>query len=157
MPLTNSPNHFLSSLSPHDRDLLQPHARPLQLAQGTALYRADDVIPIVYFPNTGIMSMIVGVASGQYVEASMLGRNGVIGTGAALDGPEARARSWCTRAIRIAGKALQYALDTAIAQVASTGAVIDASALGADAVVIADEEGGLTFVPMDEALPKRPG
>jgi hypothetical protein len=30
--------------------------------------------------------------------------------------------------------------------------------LGADAVVIADEQGGtLTFVPMNEALPKRPG
>jgi hypothetical protein len=29
--------------------------------------------------------------------------------------------------------------------------------LGADAVVIADEQGGtLTFVPMNEALPKRP-
>ena len=25
-----------------------------------------------------------------------------------------------------------------------------------DAVVIADEQGGLTFVPMAEALPKRP-
>jgi hypothetical protein len=29
--------------------------------------------------------------------------------------------------------------------------------LGADAVVIADELGSLTFVPMAEALPKRPG
>ena len=28
--------------------------------------------------------------------------------------------------------------------------------LGADAVVIADELGGLTFVPMADALPKRP-
>ena len=27
--------------------------------------------------------------------------------------------------------------------------------LGADAVVIADEQGSLTFVPMAEALPKR--
>jgi Domain of unknown function (DUF6894) len=29
--------------------------------------------------------------------------------------------------------------------------------LGADAVVIADEHGDLTFLPMAEALPKRPG
>jgi uncharacterized protein DUF6894 len=28
--------------------------------------------------------------------------------------------------------------------------------LGADAVVIADEDGALTFVPMSDALPKRP-
>jgi hypothetical protein len=29
--------------------------------------------------------------------------------------------------------------------------------LGADAVVIADEQGGTTFVPMNDALPKRRG
>ena len=105
MPLTNSPNHFLSSLSAQDRDLLQPHLKQLQLPQGTALYRADDIISNVYFPHSGIMSMIVGVSSGQYVEAGMLGRNGVIGTGAALDGPDA--------------------LNSAIAQVESSGVVID--------------------------------
>jgi len=33
--------------------------------------------------------MIVGVSSGQFVEAGMLGRNSVVGTGAALDGPDA--------------------------------------------------------------------
>src|SRR4051812_30748429 len=66
-----------------------------------ALFRADDIISNVYFPYTGIMSIIVGVSSGQFVEAGMLGRNSVVGTGAALDGPSA--------------------LNTAIAQVESTG------------------------------------
>ena len=101
MPLTNSPNHFLLSLSPQDRDLLQPHLKPLRLSLGAALFRADDIISNVYFPYTGIMSMIVGVSSGQFVEAGMLGRNSVVGSGAALDGPDA--------------------LNTAIAQVESTG------------------------------------
>jgi CRP-like cAMP-binding protein len=109
LPVTNSPNHFLSSLSAHDRDLLQPHLRSRQLPLGTALYRADDIIPNVYFPCTGIMSMVVGVSSGQFVEAGMLGRNSVVGTGAALDGPNA--------------------LNTAIAQVASTGMEIAAGVL----------------------------
>jgi CRP-like cAMP-binding protein len=109
LPLTNSPNHFLLSLSPQDRDLLQPHLRPLQLPLGNALFRADDIISQVYFPYTGIMSMIVGVSSGQFVEAGMLGRNSVVGTGAALDGPDA--------------------LNTAIAQVESTGMIIDAGVL----------------------------
>jgi len=53
--------------------------------------------------------MIVGVAGGQFVEAGMLGRNGVIGAGAALDGPGA--------------------LNTALAQVESTGAMIDPKVL----------------------------
>jgi hypothetical protein len=46
-----------------------------------------DIIPYVYFLHTGIVSFIVGVGSGQYVEAGMLGRNGVVGAGAALDVP----------------------------------------------------------------------
>ena len=109
MPLTNSPNHFLLSLSPQDRDLLQPHLKPLRLPLGAALFKADDIISNVYFPYNGIMSMIVGVSSGQFVEAGMLGRNSVVGTGAALDGPDA--------------------LNTAIAQVESTGMIIDAGVL----------------------------
>ena len=35
-------------------------------------------------------------------------------------------------------------------------AIKSGKALGADAVVIADEYGGTLFVPMNEALPKRP-
>jgi CRP-like cAMP-binding protein len=54
-----------------DRDLLQPHLKPLHLAQGNAIYRAGDTIPYVYFPYNGIVSIIVGVSSGQYVEAGM--------------------------------------------------------------------------------------
>ena len=36
-------------------------------------------------------------------------------------------------------------------------AIKSGKSLGADAVVIADEDGALTFVPMNDALPKRPG
>jgi hypothetical protein len=36
-------------------------------------------------------------------------------------------------------------------------AIKSGNSLGADAVIIADEHGRLTFVPMAEALPKRPG
>ena len=36
-------------------------------------------------------------------------------------------------------------------------AIKSGRSLRADAVVIADENGALTFVPMAEALPKRPG
>ena len=63
--MSRSPNHFLSSPSSLDRDMVQAHARPLKLAQGAALYRADDIISSIYFPHTGIISMIVREASGH--------------------------------------------------------------------------------------------
>ena len=49
--LANSPNHFLASLSPTDADLLRPHLRSLTLAQGAFIYKAEDLIERVYFPN----------------------------------------------------------------------------------------------------------
>jgi len=85
--LSNSPNHFLSSLSSQDGELLQPHLKPMEpLPPGTILYKVEDTISRVYFPHTGIVSHVVGVASGQFVEAGMVGRNSVVGADAPLDG-----------------------------------------------------------------------
>jgi CRP-like cAMP-binding protein len=110
MPLlSNSPNHFLASLSPKDGDLLQPHLKSLALPQGTFIYKAEESIERVYFPHTGVISLIVGLASGQFVEAGMLGRNGVIGAGAPLDGA--------------------IALNSAIAQVESSGIAAETAIL----------------------------
>src|SRR3954468_14819266 len=109
MSISNSPNHFLSSLSAFDAALIEPHLKPLDLRRGTMLYEAEDIIERVYFPHRGIISLVVGLSTGQYVEAGMLGRNGVVGAGAASDGP--------------------IALNTAIAQAESSGVTIDAPVL----------------------------
>lgn len=86
MPLLNSPNHFLASLSSRDSDLLRPHLKAQQLRQGTVIYGAEETIEHVYFPHTGVVSFVVGLTSGQFVEAGMLGRNSVVGSAAPLDG-----------------------------------------------------------------------
>ena len=110
MPLsTNSPNHFLLSLSDTDRNLIFPHLKRVTIPRETIIFKAEDTIERVYFPHSGIISLIVGLSSGQFVEAGMLGRNGVIGAGAALDGT--------------------IALNTAIIQADSAGTMIDASQL----------------------------
>jgi CRP-like cAMP-binding protein len=87
MPFSaNLPNHFLLSLSASDRELIVPHLKPVRLELGSVLYDAEDTIDQVLFPHSGIVSLVVGMRSGQFVEAGMLGRNGVIGASAALDG-----------------------------------------------------------------------
>jgi len=48
------------------------------------LYGAEDTIERVYFPHTGVISLVVGLTTGQFVEAGMLGRNSVIGAAAPL-------------------------------------------------------------------------
>jgi hypothetical protein len=110
MPLsTNSPNHFLLSLSDTDRNLIFPHLKRVTVPRETIIFKAEDTIERVYFPHSGIVSLVVGLSSGQFVEAGMLGRNGVIGAGAALDG--------------------QTALNTAIGQADGAGTMIEAGVL----------------------------
>jgi CRP-like cAMP-binding protein len=58
----------------------------MDLPRGTILYRAEDTISRLYFPHSGVVSLVVGFANGQFVEASMFGRNSVIGGAAVLDG-----------------------------------------------------------------------
>ena len=83
---TNSPNHFLASLSAQDNDLLRPHLQHEQLTLHTVLFRPEEQIRRVFFPNSGIISLVVGLSDGSMVEAGMFGKNSVVGAGAALDG-----------------------------------------------------------------------
>src|SRR4051794_33027429 len=85
-PPTNLPNHFLESLSPDDSDLLRPHLRQENLTLREILFRPEEQVSRVYFPTAGIISLVVGLSDGYWVEAAMLGRNSVVGAGSALDG-----------------------------------------------------------------------
>jgi CRP-like cAMP-binding protein len=40
----------------------------------------------VYFPHSGVVSLVVGLGDGQMIEAAMVGRDGIVGGSAALDG-----------------------------------------------------------------------
>jgi CRP-like cAMP-binding protein len=102
-------NHFLASLSSQDNELLQAHLHhPQQLSTGTVIYDVDDTIPRVIFPYNGIISVVVALSGGQYIEAGMLGRNSVVGVAAALDGPTA-----FNRAI-VQGDGTATAIDAAV-------------------------------------------
>jgi CRP-like cAMP-binding protein len=108
-PRSNSPNHFLASLSPPDYELIEPHLRPIECSQGLVLYVAQDEIKRVYFPHTGVISLVVGLLDGRFIEAGMFGRNGVVGGGAALDG--------------------RLAINQAVSQVTGSGLAIEIGAL----------------------------
>jgi CRP-like cAMP-binding protein len=107
--LSNSPNHFLASLSAQDGELIRPHLHPMELPHEAILYKAEDTISRLYFPESGVVSLVVGFANGQFVEAGMFGRNTVIGAGAALDGA--------------------LALNQAIGQVGGSGLAVEVSAI----------------------------
>ena len=47
---------------------------------------AGQTIERVYFPHAGVVSVVVGLAGGEMVEAAMVGSDSIVGGSAALDG-----------------------------------------------------------------------
>jgi CRP-like cAMP-binding protein len=66
------------------------------------LFEAGDTIDATYFSTSAVVSIVVTLSSGQVVEAAMVGRDGVIGAAAALDGQMALSRA----VIQLSGEAM---------------------------------------------------
>src|SRR5262245_55621939 len=77
-------NRFLASLPPHDFSLLAPHLRTVALERGVMLHEVGEQIEHVYFPHTGMVSLVAVMQSGATVETATIGRGGVIGASAGL-------------------------------------------------------------------------
>jgi CRP-like cAMP-binding protein len=101
----HSTNLLLASLPPENMAALVPHLRVVQLPQETVLFEAGDTIKAIYFPHTGIVSIVVDLASGETIETAMIGRDSLVGGSAALDD--------------------DIALNRAVVQVAGVASVVD--------------------------------
>ena len=54
-------------------------SRSIVLDQQKILYDAGKSIDAVYFPTGAIVSLVIGLSTGEMVEAAMVGRDGVVG------------------------------------------------------------------------------
>ena len=78
------PNQLLQSLGAADLDLLRPHLVAIELVRENVLSEAGVALRHVYFPHDGTISITVGLSEGQSIEVAMLGRDSIVGGGAAL-------------------------------------------------------------------------
>jgi CRP-like cAMP-binding protein len=72
-------NGILQHLSGKTQALIEPHLRKVKLAQGTVLHETGAVITNVYFPLSGMVSMLAVLKSGAAIEAGVIGREGFVG------------------------------------------------------------------------------
>src|SRR4051794_24562673 len=79
-------NLLLSQFSQDDLARLKPHLKTMPFEQHSVLFEAEQEIEHVYFPVSGVVSLVATLRSGQMVEAAMVGADGVVGASAALDG-----------------------------------------------------------------------
>src|SRR5258707_14564693 len=77
-------NRFLATLPPHEFSLLAPHLRTMPLDRGVMLQDIGEEIEHVYFPHTGMVSLVAVMQSGATVETAAIGRWGGIRASAGL-------------------------------------------------------------------------
>lgn len=77
-------NRLLASLGRGDFNNLSPSLRDVSLAQGTLLHEAGDEIEHIYFPHTGMISLLAVMNDGKAIETATVGREGAVGVMAGL-------------------------------------------------------------------------
>jgi CRP-like cAMP-binding protein len=66
-------------LAPPELALLTPYLTLVDLPQGMVIAEVEDPVSFVYFPEDGMVSFVVVTQAGQSVEASAIGREGIVG------------------------------------------------------------------------------
>ena len=83
--MSQSPNRILNSLPQNIFAAVEPHLRKVPLPFGDVVARTGEPVHQVYFPFTGVVSLVVEMEVGEMVETAMVGRDGAVNAMAALD------------------------------------------------------------------------
>lgn len=78
-------NLLLDSLTDAERNRLLCGASEHVLEIRSVLFEPDEVVPYVYFPLSGLISLVTPMMDGDVVEMAVVGREGVAGVPWALD------------------------------------------------------------------------
>ena len=82
----DSPNRLLASLPANIFSAISPYLKIVELKFGDVLAEAGSPIRQVYFPYSGVISLVVELDVGMMIETAMVGRDGALNAASALDG-----------------------------------------------------------------------
>jgi CRP-like cAMP-binding protein len=77
-------NIILLSISDSDYKVLRPHLEYVSLPNHLVLHEAGGNLTFAYFPNRGLISLVVVMKNGKTAEAGIVGNEGFTGTLAAV-------------------------------------------------------------------------
>lgn len=90
---TRPRNRLLCSLGADEWERLSPHLGRTLLIEGQNLNHPGQAIERVYFPNTGLVSLVVNARDGSQVEVGVAGREGLAGDLSVLCGGPSQLRA----------------------------------------------------------------
>ncbi len=76
---TKPANRLLAALPAKEYERLLPKLEEISLTYAETIYEPGDIIRHVYFPNSGIVSLLLRVAEGETLEVGVVGNEGIIG------------------------------------------------------------------------------
>jgi CRP-like cAMP-binding protein len=79
-------NRILSALLATEYKRLLPKLEHVALTRGEVIYRADQDIEEVYFPEEAVVAMVDSMDNGRTVEVGLIGREGIVGINVVLGG-----------------------------------------------------------------------
>jgi hypothetical protein len=83
--MPHSKNRLLARLGVSDIDRFRPYLTVSELRHGDVLADTHQSVDKVYFPHSGIISCVVELKSGEWIETGMIGADGAFGAMQALD------------------------------------------------------------------------
>jgi CRP-like cAMP-binding protein len=124
VPPPSLSNQLLATLPSSVLALLNSDLEPVSLPQGVVLLEPEDPIERVYFPETGMISLLIVTREGEAVQTSVVGREGALGLQRGLG----KRRSFTRATVQIAGRFVSiaaYKLEQASAASAPLRDLID--------------------------------
>ena len=82
--MSNQTNTILKNLPPGDLKLFESALKPMTLTPGYVLAEPGTPIERVYFPISGMLSVVVPLSGGESIESAVIGRSDVFGAGVAF-------------------------------------------------------------------------
>jgi CRP-like cAMP-binding protein len=100
-------NRVLLSVSDLEYHAIRPHLEFLSMPPRLSLYEPNDPLEFVYFPNAGMVSLVIETEDGRTVEVGEVGRDGIAG----VPGAVGMRRSQVREIVQIAGDGFRVRVD----------------------------------------------
>lgn len=100
-------NGLLDDLPPETRERLSSDLQPMELPVGKVLYGSHAQQHFMYFPRSGIVSLLHVTKDGESAEIAMVGNEGMVGTALLVDSRSTPS----TAVVQVAGEALVLKAD----------------------------------------------
>jgi CRP-like cAMP-binding protein len=114
-------NQLLAALPRKDLDRLRPQLETVTLGLKERIYEPNLPIPYIYFPNTGVTSILTIMKNGKSTEVGMVGKEGMLGLPVFLGTDRSSGQSFS----QVPGESLRLAADAFRAAIRRSRALVD--------------------------------